>query len=98
MVEHRTGGCSQLQGIDNARDIAIIWPDFDAKTKSIKLFVAGLSNEITVVEHPIKVDENGRPKKIYLRKTLELTYNISGDPAFRSRTKLKFKSKNWIMR
>jgi len=35
---------------------------------------------------------------MYLRKTLELTYDISGDPIFRSRTKLKFKSKNWVMR
>ena len=81
-----------LQGIDNARDIAIIWPDFDTKTRSIKLFVAGLSNEIAVVKHPTKVDENQKPVEIYLRKTLELTYNISGDPAYRSRTILKFKS------
>ena len=87
-----------LQGIDNARDIAIIWPDFDTKTKSIKLFVAGLSNEIAIVNHPTKIDENAGPVEVYLRKTLELTYDISGDPTYRSKTRLKFKSKNWIMR
>ena len=87
-----------LQGQDNAKDIAIIWPDFDAKAKGIKLFIAGLSNETVAIDHPVAKDETGRPVKVFLRKTLELNYNIAGDPAFRSDAKLTYKDKCWIMR
>jgi len=87
-----------LQGEDNAKDIAIIWPDFDAKAKGIKIFMAGLSNETVTVDHPVAKDEQGKPIKVFLRKTLELDYSIAGDPAFRSEENLSFKGKRWIMR
>jgi hypothetical protein len=91
-------GNKVLQGEDNAKDLAIIWPDFDPKAKNIKIFIGGLSNEIAVIQHPIEKDENGQPKKVFLRKTLELDYDIGGDPAFRSDAKFEFKDKRWIMR
>lgn len=91
-------GNKLLQGEDNTRDIAIIWPDFDAKAKSIKVFVTGLSNETAIVDHPTEKDENGKPRKVYLRKTLELNYKIGGDPKFRSDAQIKFDGKRWIMR
>ena len=87
-----------LQGADNAKDIVIIWPDFDPKAKSIDIFIAGLSNQTVAVDHPTKKDADGKPVKIFLRKTLQLTYTISGDPAFRSDQKLKFVEKRWVMR
>jgi hypothetical protein len=87
-----------LQGRDNAKDIAIIWPDFDPGAKAIKLFISGLSNETAVVEDPVAKDENGQPLKIYLRKTLELSYKVPGDPAKRSDTKLRYEGKQWVMR
>ena len=87
-----------LQGSDNTRDIAVIWPDFDAKAKSVKLFIAGLSNETAVIDHPVERGENNLPKKIFLRKTLEMNYTLAGDPTFRSDTKLTLQSKRWIMR
>jgi hypothetical protein len=87
-----------LQGQDNTKDLAIIWPDFDPKAKNISLFIAGLSNEIAAVEHPTKKDPNGNPEKIYLRKTLELQYSIGGDPNLRSNTILAFKGQDWKMR
>ena len=92
-AEHRI-----LQGEDNTQDLAIIWPDFDAKAKNISLFIAGLSNETVVIEHPTKTDPNGNPEKIYLRKTLELQYSISGDPNLRSNTMLVYKGMDWVMR
>ena len=91
-------GTKILQGEDNTRDIAIIWPDFDAKAKNIKIFVAGLSNETVAVDHPTEKDQSGKPVKIYLRKTLELSYKIGGDPAFRSKAKLVYEGKRWVMR
>jgi hypothetical protein len=87
-----------LQGQDNTKDLAIIWPDFDPKAKNISLFIAGLSNETVVVEHPIAKDADGVPEKLYLRKTLELQYSIGGDESLRSSGTLAFKGKNWIMR
>lgn len=87
-----------LEGQDNAKDIAIIWPDFDPRAKNIDLFISGLSNEVAVIDHPVKTDENGKPLKVYLRKTLNLRYSIGGDQKLRATAKLRFKEKNWVMR
>jgi len=87
-----------LRGEDNTRDIAIIWPDFDPKAKDISLFISGLSNETAVVEHPAVKDEQGDPKKIFLRKTLQLIYNVGGDQRLRAQTTMKQIDKNWVMR
>jgi hypothetical protein len=87
-----------LQGEDNTQDIAVIWPDFDLKAKSIKIFITGLSNETAVVNHPVARDENGKPLMIFLRKTLELTYALQGDPATRTSQDLVYTSKRWVMR
>jgi len=87
-----------LVGEDNARDIAVIWPDFDAKAKGMKLFMSGLSNETAVIDHPVAKDANGRAIKVFLRKTLELSYSVGGDPALRSAARLKYENRRWIMR
>lgn len=87
-----------LQGQDNARDIAIIWPDFAPKAKNIRLYIAGLSNETVVIDHPVAKDEAGEPVKVYLRKTLELSYGVSGDAALRSEADLSYDGKRWVMR
>ena len=87
-----------LQGEDNTKDIAVVWPDFDAQAKDIKIFIAGLSNETIAVDHPMSKDRNGRPVKVFLRKTLELNYNFKGDPSIRTNAELTFKGKRWIMR
>ena len=87
-----------LQGEDNTKDIAVIWPDFDAQAKNIKVFIAGLSNETVAIDHPVAKDEAGKPLKVFLRKTLELSYAFKGDPALRSGASLTYKGKRWIMR
>ncbi len=87
-----------LQGEDNAKDIAIIWPDFDERAKDIKVFIAGLSNEAVAIDHPTAKDKSGKTVKVYLRKTLELSYKLSGDALFRSYAKPVYKGKRWIMR
>lgn len=84
-----------LIGADNTVDMAIIYPDFDDKAKNIKMFIAGLSNELAKVSDPL--DEQGS-EPIYLRKTLQLEYNIGGDPAKRDYAKLEFVGKEWVMR
>jgi hypothetical protein len=87
-----------LQGQDNARDIAIIWPDFDKRSKSFKVFITGLSNETAVVDHPVAIGADGQPVPVFLRKTLELNYNLRGDPAIRSSVGVAYKGKDWVMR
>lgn len=91
-------GNKLLEGEDNAKDIAIIWPDFDAQVKNIKVFITGLSNETAAIDHPVAKDGAGKPVKVYLRKTLELSYALSGDPDLRSYARLSYKDKRWIMR
>jgi len=87
-----------LQGEDNTKDIAIIWADFDAQAKNIKVFITGLSNETVAIDHPIEKDESGKPVKVYLRKTLELSYTLRGDTSLRSDVNLSYESKCWVMR
>lgn len=87
-----------LQGEDNAKDIAIIWPDFDLRAESFKIFITGLSNETAAVDHPVAVDEMGQPVKVYLRKTLELDYAFRGDQALRNSVEVVYRDKNWVMR
>lgn len=93
-----TADNKMLQGEDNALDIAVIFPDFDPNARSVNIFISGLSNEIVAVDHPSEKDKDGNPAKILLRKTLQLTCSIAGDPKFRSDQKLKLEDKRWIMR
>jgi hypothetical protein len=98
LLELLEDGSRILQGADNAKDVAIIWRDFDAKAKNITFFLSGLSNETVAFDHPVAKDEAGKPVKVFLRKTLELNYKLGGDPAFRSDVKLLFGGDRWIMR
>jgi hypothetical protein len=87
-----------LEGQDNAKDVAVIWPDFDMRAGSINVFITGLSNETAVVGHPVAKDEQGRPTKVFLRKTLELSYKLRGDPALRSSVEVVYQGQRWVMR
>ncbi len=87
-----------LEGVDNTKDIVIIWPDFDPKAKTVTLFMAGLSNETASISHPVATDDMGNPVKVYLRKTLALEYAVGTDAKLRSLAKLGYKDKRWVMR
>jgi hypothetical protein len=87
-----------LQGEDNAKDIVVIWRDFDTRATGFKLFVTGLSNETAVVNHPVAVDDAGAPVKVFLRKTLALNYALRGDPSLRDSVEVVHKEKTWVMR
>ena len=87
-----------LQGEDNTKDLVVIWPDFDPNAKGFDIFISGLSNETAALDHPSEKDADGKSVKIYLRKALQLTYSLAGDPKFRDKQKLKLENKQWIMR
>ena len=94
---HKTGS-RILQGKDQAKDVLIVWPDFDFSADHLSLFISGLSNETAVIDHPSETNPQGDPKKVFLRKTLELEYNIEGDPTLRSQVKVSYAGKRWVMR
>lgn len=87
-----------LEGQDNARDIAIIWQDFDSQAVGFQVFIGGLSNETAMIPHPVETDANGNPVPIFLRKTLELKYGLRGDPSLRSSVEVVYKGQGWVMR
>ena len=87
-----------LQGEDNAKEIVIVWRDFDPQAASFKVFVGGLSNETAIVPHPVAVDQSGQPVQVFLRKTLQLNYSLQGDPALRPSVETVYTGQNWIMR
>lgn len=88
-----------LQGEENTKDIAIIWPDFNDKARNITLFITGLSNETAVVDHPTAKDSTtDQPQKVFLRKTLELKYSVKGNLTSRYDMSTDFQAKRWIMR
>jgi len=93
-----SAGSKILQGQDNTKDIAVIWPDFDTQAKSIRLFITGLSNETVAVDHPVSADAEGKPIQVFLRKTHELSYSLKGDQALRANASFAYKGKRWIMR
>ena len=87
-----------LQGADNSKDLAVIFPDFDPCAKQVSIFIGGLSNETAIVDHPTEKDPNGNSVKVVLKKTLELQYAIPGDPSLRNAQTLDFIDKRWVMR
>lgn len=87
-----------LVGEDNALDIAIIWQDFDPRATSFKVFLGGLSNETAVIPHPVARDGNGNPVPVFLRKTLEKSYGLRGDPALRPSVEVVYRGQDWVMR
>ena len=91
-------GNKLLQGEDNTKDVVIIWPDFDVQAKNVRVFITGLSNETVAIDHPVAKDKTGKPRKVFLRKTLELSYAFRGDPSLRSDADLAYREKRWIMR
>ncbi len=91
-------GAKILQGEDNTKDIAVIWPDFDTQAKSLQLFITGLSDETAAVDHPVLKDDRGEPLKVFLRKTLELRYSLRGDQALRTNASFAYQEKRWVMR
>ena len=87
-----------LQGEDNAKDIAVIWRDFDPQATGFTVFITGLSNETAAVKHPVARDDLGLPVFVFLRKTLAVDYKLRGDSALRSSVEVAYEDQEWVMR
>jgi hypothetical protein len=85
-----------LVGEDQAKDVLVVWKDFDKDAHFVRLFIGGLSGQTTSVEKPA-VD--GQPaEQVMLRKTLEFDYAVSGDADMRGSESLLYKGMKWVMR
>ncbi len=82
-----------LQCEYNAIDVAIVWSYIKPEAKEVKLYIAGLSNETTAVNLP-----NGKNPVVFLRKTLELKFQLKGESVWRADSDIQFRSKRWVMR
>ncbi len=98
-----------LQGADNARTGAAIWPDFDAKAGSFDVFIGGLSGESAEVELPTPVTvmemdpltgekEEVVRSRILLSRTLRIRYSVPGEAAGRLRAPVEAVTAEWVMR
>lgn len=81
-----------LQGEDNARDGAIMWPVGDRDVNLLRIFVGGLSGETKQIPNPA----GGDP--IILRKTLTLEYETPGDNINAGMKPFILKGHKWVMR
>ncbi|MFC1762020.1 hypothetical protein ACFL6U_08050 [Planctomycetota bacterium] len=87
-----------LQGEDHAKDVIVVWPDFDPEAAKASLFIAGLSNETALVKHPTLKDAEGNPTPFFLRKTLELNFKLRSEAGLRTNADVRFVDKRWVMR
>jgi len=85
-----------LQNGDNARDSVAIFEDFDPNATSVKIFVAGLSNETVTIKSPSL--NNNSAKEYLLRKTLMLEYQVPGDRYNLDKRVMLYRNREWIMR
>ena len=83
------------QGSDNAVDVLVIWPDFDPEASQVSLYFTGLSNETAVVNLP---QDSGDDARVFLRKTMELTFDLRSQSQLRYDPDAVFKSQKWVMR
>lgn len=81
-----------LQGEDNARDGAIMWPVGQNDVDLLRVFVGGLSGETKQIPNPA----GGDP--IILRKTLSLEYETPGDKIHARMKPFILKGHKWVMR
>jgi len=92
-----------LQGEENARSSAAVFQPFDPDASSFRIYVSGLSGEIERVPNrvfdpgkPESEDEN--PRFFLMRRTLEISYDLPGDPETRvSATPIR-RSRLWVLR
>jgi hypothetical protein len=85
-----------LQNVDNARDSVAIFEDFDPNATSVKIFIAGLSNETVTIVSPAASADNS--KEFLLRKTLMLEYQVPGDRFNLDKRVMLYRNREWIMR
>ncbi len=91
-----------LQGGVNARTSAAVFTTFDTKAAGFRVFAGGLSGDIERLPNPTfkpGEPESEKNKRFFLlRRTLELDYDLPGDPETRSYAKPIRRNRQWVLR
>jgi hypothetical protein len=93
-------------GEDEARDSVAIWREPNPEMGTFTIFVSGLSGEfVELKDDDGKLLKDDKGDLIILRKTLQLTYTVSGDEVFpgidpitEGEDRIRRNYKRWIMR
>ncbi|HUU85825.1 MAG TPA: hypothetical protein VM243_20195 [Phycisphaerae bacterium] len=90
------------QGTDNSRTSVAVFRDFDLHASSFAVYVGGLSGEIARVNNPAfevdKAESDNNVRFFLLRKTLEIRYDLPGDPLSRETVVPTRVKREWVMR
>ncbi|MFW5653988.1 MAG: hypothetical protein ACOC0P_08065, partial [Planctomycetota bacterium] len=75
------------------REGMLVFPAGDlVEVDKVSVFIAGLSSETQVAINP----ETG--EELVVRKTLELQYEVPGEPMRNPSTPVRFVGQRWVMR
>lgn len=93
-------------GEDQTKEGVAIWPEPSPRMGTFHIFVTGLSGEAVITEHGeekkikdwTKISEDERKKQNVMRKTLDLTFQVSGDGSHPDEQPAHFVKEEWIMR
>jgi len=91
-----------LQGEENARTSAFVFPDFDPEATTFTVFISGLSGLIDRIPNPaFDTDQpasEDNPRSFTRRLTLGIEYVLPGDERTRSGAQPKRRNRHWVMR
>lgn len=93
-----------LRGEDRARHSVAIWRNIDPKAREFKVYVSGLSGEMSRVKNPTfnaeKPEGPDNRRFFTLRRTLEITYKLPGGDSARASAvpERQTGDPKWIMR
>jgi hypothetical protein len=81
-----------LQGREHAKEGLVVWPARHLNVTEISLFISGISGETARVIDPLTGEEH------LLRKTLQRSYLVPGNPTARGSRPLEMTEQRWIFR
>jgi hypothetical protein len=91
-----------LQGAENARESAAVFQQFDPEASSFKVYLGGLAGEKVRVNNtafdPTQQESEDNPRSFLAQRTLEITYDLPGDPNTRAVAKPIRRDRQWVMR
>lgn len=91
-----------MQGTVNSRTSAAVFRTFNTKAAGFRVFASGLSGDIERVPNPVykpeKPETEKNPRFFLLRRTLELDYDLPGDPDTRKFVKPIRRNRRWVLR
>jgi len=91
-----------MQGSVNARSSVAIFKAFNTKAAGFRVYASGLSGDIERMANaafkPDQTETDSNPRFFLLRRTLELDYDLPGDPETRKYAKAVRRNRQWVMR